>query len=159
LWGGERLKIGDVMIAVATMAVVVAFIAYLLDLVFVPALGLVNGYAVSYVVYGLVSAIVAGAVFAGKIQESRKEAIAKITVVWGLFWFLLANVFTAFSADGTYATQQYAGQYGTNLSAEQWAYWQFMYTDMAALTIVGIAVVTAIVGLYIGSMLRKPKKT
>ena len=152
------MKNGDVLIVVATMAVVVAFIAYLLDLVFVPTLGLVNGFAVSYVVYGLVSAIVAGAVFAGKINESKREAIAKITVVWGLFWYLLANIFSAYSANGTYATQQYTGQYGTNLSAQQWTYWQFVYTDMAALTIVGIAVATAIIGLYIGSMLRKPKK-
>ena len=153
------MKTGDILIVVATMAVVVAFISYALDLVFVPALGLINGYLASYVVYGVVSALVAGIVFAGKIQEARKEAIAKITVVWGLFWYLLANIFSAYSAAGTYTTQSYTGQYGTNLSAIQWFYWQFMSTDMGALKVVGAAVVTAVVGLYVGSMLRKPKKT
>ena len=59
----------------------------------------------------------------------------------------------------TYATQSYNGQYGSTLSAYQWTLWQGMVADMIALELVAVMAVTTIVGLYIGSRLRKPKNT
>ena len=153
------MKNGDVLIVVATMAVIFAFVMYPLDLVFVPALGLNSGYYTSGFVCSLVVALVAGVVFAGKIQESRKEAIAKITVVWGVFNYLVVVGALFSPTHTTYAMQSYNGQYGSTLSAYQWTLWMGMYADMLSFELVAIFVATAIVGLYIGSMLRKPKKT
>jgi len=141
------------------MAVVFALITYPLDLAVISALGLTNGYLASGIVCSFVVALVAGIVFAGKIQESRKEAIAKITVVWGAFWYLLWTVAGFSPTHTTSATQSYNGQYGSTLSAWQWTLWQGLYADMLGFELVGVFVVTAIVGLYIGSMLLKPKKT
>ena len=153
------MKTGDVLIVVATMGVVVALIAYPIDLACAATLGLVSGILLSLVVCIFVSALFSGVVFAGKIQESRWIAIAKITVVWGLLIYIYAIISQAYSAGGTYAIQSYNGQYGATLSASQSVYWQIMFGDMVALEIVAIAIVATFVGLTIGSMLRKPKKT
>jgi hypothetical protein len=153
------LKNGDVLIVVATMAVVFALIVYPLDLAFVSALGLTNGYLPSGLVCSLVVALVAGIVFAGKIQESRWAAIAKITVVWAVFNTLVVSGALFSPTHTTYATQSYNGQYGSTLSAYQWTLWMGMYADMLSFELVAVFVVTTIVGLYIGSMLRKPKKS
>ena len=152
------MKTGDVLIAVATMAVVYALIAYFLDLAFVSGLGLVNGYSTSALVTMFISALFVGAVFAGKIQESRREAIAKITIVWGLLTYILVAIAQAYSEAGAYAPQYYAGQYGATLSQQQLVFWQLMLTDMISLEFVAFALVTGFIGLYVGSMLRKPKK-
>ena len=141
------------------MAVVFALIIYPSDLAFTSALGLNNGYLTSGTVCSFVVVLVAGIVFAGKIQESRWAAIAKITVVWGAFNYLVV-VSALFSPTHTaYATQSYNGQYGSTLSAYQWTLWQGLYADMLSFELVAVLVVTAIIGLYMGSMLRKPKKT
>ena len=151
------MKFSDVLIAVATINMVFVLIIYPLDLAFTSALGLANGYLTSGFVCGLVSASVAGIVFAGKIQESRKVAIAKITVVGGLLNTLLGTIAFFGPANVTYAMQSYNGQYGT-LSAWQWALWQALCADMLAFEFVAVLAVTTIIGLYIGSALRKPKK-
>ena len=153
------MKFSDILIAMATLNFVFALIVYPLDLAFTSAFGLTNGYYPSGIVCGLLSALVAGVVFAGKIQESRWAAIAKITVVNGLFLYLLAFIAAFSPAHTTYATQSYNGQYGGTLSAYQWTLWQGMYADMIGFELVAVLSVPIIVGLYIGSMLRKPKKT
>jgi hypothetical protein len=153
------MKNGDVLNVVATMAVVFALIIYPSDLAFVSALGLTNGYLPSGLVCSLVVALVAGIVFAGKIQESRWAAIAKITVVWGSFNYLVVVSALFSPTHTTYAMQSYNGQYGSILSAYQWTLYQALYADTLTFELVAVFVVTAIIGLYIGSMLRKPKKT
>jgi len=153
------LKNGDVLIVMATMIVITAFIAYPFDLVFISALGLINGMYASIVVGTLVNALIVGVVFAGKIRESRWAAIAKITVVWESVWYILSTIL-GYSPNGTtYAQQSYNGQYGTTLSVSQWITWQVMTVDWYVLMMVALTMVFTIIGLYIGSMLRKPKKT
>jgi hypothetical protein len=152
------LKNGDVLIVVATMAVIFALIIYPSDLAFTSALGLNNGYLTSGTVCSFVVALVAGIIFAGKIQESRWAAIAKITVVWGVFNYLVVASALFSPTHTTYAMQSYNGQYGSTLSAYQWTLWMGLYADMLSFELVAVFVVTAIVGLYIGSMLRRPKK-
>lgn len=157
--GGERTKNGDILIAIATFNMVFVLIMYPSDLAFTSALGLTNGYLTSGIVCGLVSALVVGIVFAGKIQESRWAAIAKIAVVGGLFNTLLIAIVGFSPTHTTYAMQSYNGQFGSTLSSYQWTLWQGLYADMVSFEFVAVLAVTTIVGLYIGSMLRKPKKT
>ena len=156
--GGEILKNEDLLIVVATMAVVVALIAYPLDLTFVSAMGLASGYPISFITYLFVSALLGGVVFARSLQEYRMKAIAKVTVVWGFFWMLLATIVPAFSEYGGYARAAYEGQYGTTLSAAEWANWQSVFAEMFGEITVIVAIVTCFIGLYLGSILRRPKK-
>ena len=154
----KLLKTGDALIVMSTMTLIYALVVYPFDLVVVSALGLTNGWIASGVVAALISALVAGVVFAWQIQEYKKEAIFKITVLWALLWYVAGLILESFSTFGTYATQSYEGQYGATLSAYQWELWQGMVGDSIYLELVVVAVVTAVIGLYVGSMLRKPKK-
>jgi len=151
------MKFGDIAIAVATMAVVVAFICTPLDLAFASALGLASGYPISFIVYLFISALVGGYVFAGKIREARREAIAKIAGVWGAFWMILATVVPAQAEWAAYVRESYQGQYGAALSTYDWVNWESVFTEMFGTITVVVAVVTCVIGLYLGSTLRKSK--
>ena len=105
-------------------------------------MGLQSGYPVSFIVYLLISALVGGYVFAGKIQEARKEAIAKITVVWGAFWMILATIVPAQAEWGAYVRQAYQGQHGATLTINEWVNWESVYVEMFG----SITVIMAVVG-------------
>jgi hypothetical protein len=158
--GGDRLKFSDVVICVASIAVISALIHAPLDMVFVSALKLTLGYTVSVIVSFFLSTLISGYIFAGKIWEARREAITKITVLWAVLVMLVLRIGSASVAHwGQMAEEAYQGQYGTTLSTLEWVHWEFMYLDVFGFIFVGMALVLGLIGLYVGSMLRKPKKS
>jgi len=145
---------------VATIAVISALIHAPLDLVFVSPLGLELGYTVSAFVSLLLSALIGGYIFAEKIWEAWREAITKITVLWAALVMMVLRIGSASIAHwGLMAEEAYQGQYGTTLSTLEWVHWEFMYLDVFGFIFVGMALVLGFIGLYVGSMLRKPKKS
>jgi len=153
------LKFGDVVMAVASIAVVFALIFAPLDLVFVSALGLELGYDVSNIVALFLSALIGGYIFAGKIWEARREAITKIAVLWGALMEVFALIVPASLAHwGLWIVEAYKGEYGATLSTYEWVKWEMMLQDIVVFMAVGMALVFGFVGLYIGSMLRRPAK-
>jgi hypothetical protein len=145
---------------VASIAVIFALIFAPLDLVFVSALGLELGYGVSLIVSLFLSALIGGYIFAGKIWEARREAIAKITVLWAALVMLVLRIGSASIAHwGLMAEEAYQGQYGTTLSTLEWVHWEFMYLDVFGFIFVGMALVLGLIGLYVGSMFRRPAKS
>jgi hypothetical protein len=157
--GGEKMRAENMLTIVATMGVIVAFIAYPFDLLFISSMGLAIGYPLSFIVYLFFSALVGGLVFAGNFQDSRMKTITKVTVVWGLLWMVLATIVPAFSEYGGYARAAYSGQYGSVLSAAEQANWQSVFAEMFGEITVIVAVLTCFTGLYAGSILRQRKKT
>jgi hypothetical protein len=158
--GGDRLKFGDVVTCVASMAVIFALIAGPLDMVFLSALGLDWGYTASFIVSLFLSAFVGGYIFAGKLWEARREAVIKITVLWAALWGLCALVVPATLADwGQKVKEAYSAANSTTLSASQWVNWEQMYLDIFVFITVVMALALGFIGLYVGSMLRKPKKS
>jgi len=158
------LKFGDVVIAVALMAVIFALIATPLELVFFSALGISGmtnwGYDVSLIISFFLSALISGYIFAGKLWKARRESITKITVLWAALVMLLAVVVPASLADwGPKAKEEYlAANPGATLSTSEWVVWEMMTLDMFMFLVVGMALVLGFIGLYVGSMLRKPVK-
>jgi hypothetical protein len=152
------LKFGDVVICAASIAVIAAFIHFPLDLVFVSALGLTSGYGVGVLVVFFLSALITGYIFAGKIWEARMEATAKISVLWAVFVILIMKFEASTAHWGPYAEEAYQGQYGNTLSNLEWVHWESMYMDMFVFLFVIAAFALGFIGLYAGSMLRKPKK-
>jgi len=163
--GGGRLKFGDVVICVASMAVIFALIAAPLEMVLISALGISGmnnwGYDVSLIVSFFLSALISGYIFAGKLWEARRKAITKITVLWAALVMLLAIIVPATLADwGPKAKEEYlAANPGTTLSTSEWVTWEMMYLDVFMFLVVGMALVLGFIGLYVGSMLRKPVKS
>ena len=163
LKGGDRLKFGDIVTCVASIAVIFALIIGPLDMVLFLALGISRmnnwGYLVSMIVSLLLSALISGYIFAGKLWEARRESITKITALWAALVMLFAIIVPATWADwGPIAKEEYQAAYpGATLSTSEWLTWEMMYLDVFMFFIVVLALVLGFIGLYIGSMLRKPK--
>jgi len=154
------LRFGDIVTCVASIAVIFALIFFPLDIVFVSALGLILGYTVSNIVALFLSALISGYIFAGKIWEARREAITKITVLWAALMQLFVLIVPASLAHwGLKVEEEYQGQYGATLSTSEWVNWEMMVQDFVVFLAVGMELVLGFIGLYIGSMLRKPKKS
>jgi hypothetical protein len=119
------------------------------------------GYMVSLIVSFFVSALISGYVFAGKIWEARRESITKITVLWAALVMLFAIIVPATWADwGPIAKEEYlAAHPGATLSTAEWLTWEMMTLDSFMFLIVVIALVLGFIGLYVGSILRKPSKS
>jgi len=159
------LKFGDVVILVATIAVIFALIAFPLETVLSSAVGISGmnnwGYIVSLIVSLLLSALISGYIFAGKIWEARREAITKTTVLWAALVMLFGLIVPGSVADwGLSVKEEYlAANPGASLSTFEWVTLEYMYLDMFSFLMVGLALVLGFIGLYVGSTLRKPKKS
>ncbi len=154
------MRIGDIVICVASIAVIFALIAVPLELLFVSVLGLEPGYDVGVFVAIFLSALVSGYIFAGKLWEARRESIAKITVVWtALVIVIAANIPAAVEDWGPKVKAEYlAANPGATLSTSEWVYWEMMYVDIFIFITIALTLVLSLIGLYVGSMLKKPVK-
>jgi len=161
LWGGERLKFGDVITAVASLTVISILLVFVFLAVFVP-VDSSWGIDVANILSILVASLIVGYVFALKIQEeSRMGAIGRIVV--------LSAVVMMFATLTSLAVNPYMGIYMTEglesmYSTSGWAAVDWVgYSHIVLLMIVAVNSVFALgfgfIGLYVGSMLRKPKKT
>ena len=74
------MKLGDCVMSVATIAVILVWISFPLDLVLVSVLGLKSGQDVGAFVSSFLRALIGGYIFAGKLLEARRGTTTKITV-------------------------------------------------------------------------------
>jgi hypothetical protein len=155
--GGDRLKFGDVIMAVASMTLVELLVGTVLNLALVP-ISSVTGVDVAAVVSFLIAGLVVGYVFAGKIrEESRMASIVKIAVLFAVLIMLIAGSVVA-------ATGHYSDMVDDTLrsmySTDSWTNgdW-FAYEHMALFELTAVLVLLGLafgfIGLYLGSM-RKP---
>lgn len=152
------MKFGDLVISVASMAVILVLIAAPLGMVFVSAWGLESGYMVSLAVSVFLSALIGGYIFAAKIREARREAISKMTVLWAGFVMVMVGLGSGTLADlGPMIKEGYQGEYGETLSTSEWVNFESMHYDGFMFMTVAMVLVLGFIGLYVGSMLRKPK--
>jgi len=154
------LKFGDVVTAVASLAVILVLVGFPIDLVLRPALDPVWGGHVSGAVSILLTALIGGYVFAGKIWEARMEAIAKITVLSAALMIFYVISSPALADWNPAVKEAYLeANPGTTLSTSEW----LSVESMALLQVMFINVVMVLVlgfiGLYVGSMLRRPGKS
>ena len=157
-WGGDRLKFGDIMIAVAS-----GFVLFVvLDMVLNIPMNHEWEYTVVEFVSLLVAASIVGYVFAGKIREdSRMTSIGKIVVIVGFVTIFLAMM--SYAAISPHYTARVDEEFRNATSTSSWtnADW-FANESMALWYNVGINVLEVLalsfVGLYLGSI-RKPAKT
>jgi hypothetical protein len=160
--GGDRLKFGDVILAVATVAVIYVLVYFVLGIALIPSMSSYWGSNSAAIVSMLVAGLVVGGVFAGKIQEeSRMRAIGKIAVLFGAV--MLFATMIALSANGYYTawvTEYLQSNYSTGAwtPTDWYAYGQLVLAGQVALNVL-LALVLGFIGLYIGSMLRKPRKS
>jgi hypothetical protein len=155
------LKFGDVITAVASLTVVTTLIFFVFLWVFVP-VDPYWGVDVANILSILVASLIVGYVFAAKIQEeSRMGAIGRIVV---LFAVVIMFAFLASVSVNPYMGATMEDGLESMFSTSGWTttdwlgYSQLVLVMMAAFNVV-FALVFGFIGLYVGSMLRKPKKS
>ena len=155
------LKFGDVVTAVASLAVIGMLI--LLPIVFVLTLALGNfgGFMLGVVVSFLLSAVIVGYIFTQKIwEENRTKTIAQITV---LFTVLVVSVSLVENATVEWVPMFRAAYLNANPtatpSASDWYYIERLELIGEDFFVVVLMLAITFIGLYIGSTLKKPTKT
>ena len=162
LSGGDSLRFGDVLTAVASLFLITVLISYPLEAVLVPTLGFYWGPTLGALVSVLLSALICGSIFARKILEGRKESIATISVLFAVL--MIFSVVINNAALGEDFTQWVHETYQeanptASLSTFEWYVVGGLFIGsqmfMNAITLL----VLSFIGLYVGSMFRKPKNT
>ena len=150
------MKFGDVVTAVASLAVIVTLLDAVLLGVFVPLMG-GGGTDVAGILSTLVASLIVGYVFALKIQEeSRMGTIASIVVLFAVVSMLATLAFIA----NPLASPAVQENINKMLSTSGWTNYDWFNAVFMVLALnVVVALVFSFIGLYAGSMLRKPKKS
>jgi hypothetical protein len=156
------LKFGDVVMAVATAAVIFVLIAFLLDWVLISAVGYFWGMNVGAIISIFLATLITGYIFAAQIWEARMKAIAKITILAAAL--MMFTVIVEVAALGTYWAAWVNETYldanpGANPSAFDWYGIASSYLGSQVVLNVVLVLVLAFIGLYIGSMFKRPAKS
>jgi hypothetical protein len=161
--GGDRLKFSDVILAMATMLVIMFFVYSVFAIVLVPSsMGSYLGQQVSAIISLIIAGLLVGFAFAGKIQEeSRMRAVGKIAILLAAVEVFL--VIISFSGNSYYWALVWDGLQSmystTNWTTTDWFVYEQMVLMMNVALNVALTLVLGFVTLYVGSMLRKPKKS
>jgi surface polysaccharide O-acyltransferase-like enzyme len=97
--------------------------------------------------------LISGYIFAGEIWEARRKNITKITVLWTA----LARAHWGLVAEEEFQLM-FPGASEPSTAAE-WVSYEMLYNSSFMFLVVVIALVLSFIGLYVGSMLRKPRKS
>ena len=153
------MRFGDVITAVASFAVVYMLLEFVLLGIFIP----VNSYLapdIANIVSVLLASLIVGYVFAGKIkEESRIGAIGRIVVLSTVVLTFYAMALFANPYAGALIKESLESMFSTSgWTTNDWTvYSQLLMVMIVALNVV-FDLVFGFVGLYAGSMLRKPKQ-
>jgi len=158
--GGDLLRFGDVVTAVASIAVIMILISVPFGMVLASVLGFYWANYVSMSVSILLSGLIIGYIFARKIWEARREAISKIAVLAAALNMLFAMHLPALGHWAKMIEEAYEEMYpATELSTSEWVFWEMTVLSLNLLLNAVIMFVLVFIGLYVGSMLRKQVKS
>lgn len=150
------LKFGDVIIAVASFIVTFILVEFVLDIMLIPTYAHLGSDVAELVSY-LISALIVGFVFAGKIREdSRLNSIGKVIISSAfaiIFLFMISRAAIGHwnaVTDDTLRIIYSTGSWTNN----DWYTYEYMSLVIDT-TLTAIYVFFGFVGLYLGS-LRKP---
>jgi len=159
--GGDGLKFGDGITAVASLAVVFILVESVLSIALIP-MNSTWGVDVASIVSFLVSGLIVGYVFAGKIrEESRMISIGKVVVLFAVVIMFAARI--GYGAIGHYSAlvDEYLGNmYSTSswTNTDWFAYEHMMLIELNVVPVV-YALAFGFIGLYLGSMRKPSAKT
>jgi hypothetical protein len=154
------LKFGDMITAVASLVVVYILLFFVLFGVMIT-VSTYWGPDVATVVSVLVASLIVGYVFAGKIKEDSKiGAIGSIVVLSTVVLTLFTMALFSNPYAGTVVEETLEDMFSTG----GWTSWDWVaYSQLLMIMIVALNVVFDLVfgfvGLYVGSMLKRPVKS
>lgn len=159
--GGDKLKFGDVILAVSSLAVIALLFESVVGIALIPMYSTWGLDATSIVSF-LVSGLIVGYVFAGKIREgSKRVSIVKVAVLFAVV--VTFAVRTGYGAIGHYSDmvdENLKSKFSTwsSRTNSDWFAYEHMVLTMLTVVPVVFALVFGFVGLYAGSMLKRGAK-
>jgi len=156
------LKFSDILIAVASLAVIFLFLAVILGYFMTPAMGWDWGPAVSSFGSVLISGLIVGAIFSKKIwEEAGIKTIAKIIVLGAVLSMLYYAAAIPSQGDWTpYVKETFQNTHpGTTLTTSEWFSVEVAALGQEIAINVFFLIVLGFTGLYVGSMLRKSRNS
>jgi hypothetical protein len=156
------LKFGDVILAVAIMAVIFVLVYSVLGIALIPSMNSYLGQNIAGLVAMLVAGLLVGFLFAGKMQEeSRIRAVGKIAVLFAfVVLFVVLIGFSGNSYYGAWTKETLQGMFSTGAwTTMDWFVYEQLVTFLNLALNAVLALVLGFIGLYVGSMLRKPRKS
>ena len=158
------MKFEDIIVAVVSLTVAFFLFDCLLNFPLVPA-NTEWGGMIAVIVSILISSLVVGYVFAGKIQEeSRRASIGKIAILFAaVMGFIVIMVYGALFHYGPLVDQMLTNNYGSSKTLTwtytDWFGYELMYLTIDVALFIVYAIVFGFIGLYAGSMRKPSEKT
>jgi len=156
-----KLKFEDIIIAAASIIVICVLISYPLMLVLTPAIGEYNAFELSGFVVFILGPIITGYIFAKQIrEENRTKTILKIAVLVAFIAMFMVLSDDAVVEWAPYYRAEYLKANPTATpTAFEWYNIQLAALSMETFSAVAAMLIFTFIGLYIGTMLKKPTKT
>jgi len=147
-------------IAVASVVIII-FLFFPLGLVLTAALGNI-GFELGAFVSAFLSTIIVGYIYAQKIwEENRTKTIAQIAILFTVLIMFMGTIESAATADWTpKIKEEYMKSNPTATpSTSDWYYIEKFFLTLENFIVVVLVLAITFIGLYIGSMLKKPAKS
>ena len=151
------MKFSDAVIATVSLVLLGLILDAFLMVAFIPLNDNSLSDLLAFIIGFLVASLVVGYVFALKIQEgSRIEAIGIIVVLSTFTFMLFYVIWIANSVASPWYIDSLKATFNTSGWTDyEWSVYSVLYNTVTTL----ITIVITFIGLYVGSMLRKPKKS
>ena len=148
------MKFSDALMAAVSATVILVLLSFPLEAPFVVALGLDLGSLIGGIISFILTMVIVGYIFAEKIWESRMKAITKILALFAFIIIFIVYLESAATdwktlikeAYPTATTYELVGLQGLELAGEKFFFMVIVF-------------VLGFIGLYIGSMLKRPAKS
>jgi hypothetical protein len=154
------LRYEDVATAVASLFLATVLISYPLEIVLISTLGLHSGPPIGASISVFLGALIIGYVFSGRMENGRKESIAKISVfftVLMIFSIVLNNA--VLGEDFTnWVHESYQESNPTaSLTTFEWFLVGGLFIGSQIFMNAIVLFLLSLIGLFAGSVLKKPK--
>jgi len=156
-----HLKFGDIVMAVASLTVLLILLIYPITLAFNQALSYEEASLIGGVIALILSATIVGYIFTQKIwEENRTRTIAKITVLFAFIVIFMSYMEWAATDYTPVVKENYLKANPTaDPSPLDWYNIESMALTLEKFVMVVLVSPLVFIGLYIGSMLKKPAKS
>lgn len=155
------MKFSDVIIVVASLLLVFWFINTLLNFVLIPASASYGG-DVAYMLSVLISGLIVGYVFAGRLrEESRWVSIGKVVVLSAVAMILVVGIMSPIIGHyNAWADENLQKMYNTTSWTNFEWFWHELAWLMTVASIYGLyTLLFSFIGLSVGSMRKPSAKT
>jgi hypothetical protein len=152
------LRFGDVVTAVASLFLIAVLMSYPLEVVMVSTLDLQSGPPIAAVVSVLLSALIVGYVFSGRINNGRREAIFRISMLFTvlmLFSIILNNAVLGEDFSSWIHESYLESNPDASLTSFEWFMVGGVVIGSQMFMNVIILFIFSFTGLFVGSRLKK----